>query len=116
MTEPFDKQALLEDIDGDFEFLEETLAMLDEDSGQLLDQVRTAAVAGDAAALVGPAHTLKGMVGNFCATRAQAAAREIEFMGREERLEAVGTAVENLVREVEQLRVSLHAFLEEQQP
>jgi len=111
----FDKQALLDGVDGDFEFLEETIEMLDEDSGELLDQVRASAAAGDAAALVEPAHTLKGMLGNFCAGRAEAAAREVEFMGREARLEGVSEAVETLCREVGQLRTVLHIFLKDQQ-
>jgi HPt (histidine-containing phosphotransfer) domain-containing protein len=115
MEELFDKQALLEGVDGDTEFLEETIAMLDEDSVELLDQVRAAAAAGDAAALVKPAHAIKGMVGNFCAARAEAAAREVELIGREGRMEGVTEAIQTLCREVEQLRTALHAFLKDQQ-
>lgn len=115
MAELFDEQVLLDGIDGDIEFLEETIAMLDEDSVELLDQVRAAAAAGDPAALVKPAHALKGMVGNFCAVRAEAAAREVEFIGREGRMDGVAEAVQTLCREVEQLRTALRAFLKDQQ-
>lgn len=115
MPEPFDKEALLDTIDDDIEFLEETLEMLDEDSGELLDQCRSAAAAQDAEALVKPAHALKGMVGNFCAGPAQEAARVVEFMGREVNLEGAAAAVTVLCQEVEQLKTALHAFLKEQQ-
>ena len=115
MTDLFDEKALLEELEGDIEFLEETIEMLDEDSGELLDQVRAAAVAGDAPGLVKHAHALKGMLGNFCADRAETAAREVEFMGREGRLERAADAVEVLCREVEELRTALHLFLKDQQ-
>ena len=87
MTDLFDKKALLDELEGDIEFLEETIEMLDEDSRELLDQVRAAAASGDAPALIKPAHAIKGMLGNFCADRAETAAREVELMGREGRLE-----------------------------
>jgi len=115
MPDLFDRDALLDGIDGDIEFLEETLDMLDEDSGELLDQCRSAAESQDAEALVKPAHALKGMVGNFCAGPAQEAARAVEFMGREANLEGAAAAVTTLCQEVEQLKAALHAFLKEQQ-
>jgi two-component system sensor histidine kinase/response regulator len=115
MTDLFNKKALLEELEGDIGFLEETIEMLDEDSGELLDQVRAAAASGDASALIRPAHALKGMLGNFCAARAEKAAREVEFKGREGSIEGTDEAVEALCREVEQLRTALHLFLQEQQ-
>jgi hypothetical protein len=54
------------------------------------------------------------MLGNFCAGRAEAAAREVEFMGREVRLEGASTAVDALSEEVNQLRAALHGFLKDQ--
>ena len=52
MSETFDKNSLMDRVDGDTEFLEETIAMLDEDSPALLGQIQTAAAAGDAENLV----------------------------------------------------------------
>ena len=112
MSEVFDEKALMERIDGDLEFLEETISMLDEDSPDLLRQVQEAAVQGDADAAVGPAHTLKGMLANFCATSAETAAREVEMMGREHRMVNIESAVAALQRETERLRDALHGFLE----
>ncbi len=111
MTDVFDEKALMDQVDGDMEFLEETVAMLDEDSPRLVEQIRAAATTGDAAALVKPAHTLKGMLSNFCAEPAEAAARELEEMGREERLNDVEAAADLLERETERLKEELHRFL-----
>jgi HPt (histidine-containing phosphotransfer) domain-containing protein len=112
MSGVFDEEALMDNLDGDIEFLEETVAMLDEDYPPLLDEIRQAAAARDAAALVQPAHTLKGMLANFCAAPAEAAARELEFKARENRLADVDTAVQMLQQETEQLRDALHSFVQ----
>ncbi len=111
MPDTFDEKALMDHVDGDVEFLEETVAMLDEDSPGLLEQIQVAAVSGDAAALVKPAHTLKGMLANFCAEPAEAAARELEMMGREERLADVQAAVEKAQQETRRLIEALKRHL-----
>ena len=111
MADAFDENALMERVDGDVEFLDETVAMLDEDSPALLDEIRAAAESGDAAALVKPAHALKGMLANFCAEPAEAAARALETMGREERLAGVDSAVDCVRSETERLRKALHEFI-----
>jgi hypothetical protein len=38
MTDVFDRQELLDELDGDHEFLEESLEMLDADAPRLIDQ------------------------------------------------------------------------------
>ncbi len=111
MTNVLDENALMDRVDGDVEFLEETVVMLDEDSPPLLDQIQRAVVANDAAALVKPAHALKGMVSNFCAPRSEEAARELERMGRQEHLAGVEAAAECARQEIELLREALHRFL-----
>lgn len=112
MSEVFDEQALMDRVDGDLEFLEETISMLDEDSPDLLCQIQEAAAQVDADAVVGPAHTLKGMLANFCASSAETAAREVEMMGREHRMINIESAVTTLQRETERLRDALNRFLE----
>ena len=113
MTEEFDEQALMDRVDEDIEFLEETIAMLDDDAPGLLNEIRSAAASGDAEALVKPAHTLKGMLANFCAAPAEAAAREVEMMGRQQRLTEVEPAVEALQGRTDRLREALHKFLQD---
>ena len=111
MSEAFDATALMDRVDDDEEFLKETVAMLDEDGPKLLEEIRAAVSARDAAALVKPAHTLKGMLANFCADSAESAALELEAMGREARLSDVVAAFERLETETGRLREALHSFL-----
>ena len=111
MLDAFDENALMERVDGDIEFLDETIAMLDEDSPTLLNGIHAAAGSGDAAALIRSAHALKGMLANFCAEPAEAAARELETMGREGRLADLHRAVDRVQSETERLRKALHEFL-----
>ena len=111
MPDAFDENALMERVDGDIEFLEETIAMLDEDSPALLDEIHAAAGSGDAAALIRPAHTLKGMLANFCAEPAETAARALETMGREGRWVDVDRAVDRVRSETERLKEALREFL-----
>ncbi len=111
MSAAFDEEALMDRVDGDIEFLEETVAMLDEDIPALLEAIRAAVRSSDASALVKAAHALKGMLANFCAEPAEAAARQLETMAREEQLADVAGPAERVRRETEQLRAALHDFL-----
>ncbi len=111
MADAFDENALMERVDGDVEFLEETVAMLDEDSPALLDEIHAAVESGDAAALVRPAHALKGMLANFCAEPAETAARALETMGREGQLADAPAAADRVRRETERLKKTLREFL-----
>ena len=98
MTAAFDHDELMDRIDGDVEFLEESIEMLDEDVGPLLEKIRSAVVARDAGALVAPAHTLKGMLSNFCAAPAEHAARDLEKRGRENQLADIDGLVQTVER------------------
>ena len=113
MTEPFDKQELLDELDGDREFLEESLEILAGDAPPLLEQLRDATAGRDGEAVRQAAHTLKSMVGNFCAKPAFDAARRIEQLGRDGDLEQGAEAIDALKREMERLQQSLHGFLKE---
>ena len=111
MSNAFDENALMDRVDGDLEFLEETTAMLEEDSPALLEQLRTAAAARDAENLIKAAHALKGMLANFCAEPAESAARKLETMGRQERLTDVDAATDQVQQETQRLLEALHEFL-----
>jgi len=111
MTSVFDEDALMEQADGDIEFLADMVTILIEDSDPLLTQVQDAATSQDAAALVSPAHTLKGMLANFHAPSATAAALELESMGRKQALENVEAACDRLQGETRHLIEALQAFL-----
>ena len=111
MSDAFDETALMDRVDGDVEFLEETIAMLDDDYPGLLERIRIAAASRDAENLAKAAHALKGMLANFCAEPAQVAARELEMMGREARLTDVDAAVARVKDETDRLTETLHQFL-----
>ena len=57
------------------------------------------------------AHALKGMLANFCAEPAEAAARGLEAMGRDKQLTDVEAATDQVQRETRRLRTALHEFL-----
>lgn len=114
MPQAFDHNELMDRLDGDLEFLEESIEIFDEDAAPLLDQIREAVTARDAAALVTPAHTLKGMLSNFCAPPAEHAARDLEMRGRENQLADAEVLVQTVVTETSRLRTELQAFLEAQ--
>jgi len=115
MPPTFNPAELMDRIDGDVEFLEECIEIFDEDSAPLLAKIREAVAALDAEALVTPAHTLKGMLSNFCAVAAEGAARDLEMRGRENRLQDSDAAVTTLDDELKRLRTELQTFLEAQQ-
>jgi HPt (histidine-containing phosphotransfer) domain-containing protein len=116
MPREFDEQELLDRIEDDFEFLEETVSMLEEDCPPLLEQVREAAGSSDAAALTKSAHALKGLFANFCAGPATDTARALEMMGRDNRLTDIQPAVRVLEDEAARLRAALQAFLQARKP
>jgi HPt (histidine-containing phosphotransfer) domain-containing protein len=78
MTQTFDVKELLERVDNDVAFLADTVQMLESDGAALLGQMKASLAAGDAAAVGRTAHTLKGMVANFCAPAVHELALEAE--------------------------------------
>ena len=84
MSNIINKEALLEELDGDWEFLEESIEMLVEDAPSLLDDIKAGAAEKDSEAVWQNAHALKSMVGNFFADRAFEAAYQVESLGRKE--------------------------------
>jgi protein-histidine pros-kinase len=111
MSRPFDDKELLERIDSDWDFLAETVQMLATDGVALMDEIQRAAGAGDGAALGRAAHTLKGMISNFCAPTAQASAFEVEKIGKSGDLSSAPAAVRALATNVEALIAALNDFL-----
>jgi len=96
MPRAFDENELLERVDNDWDFLAETVAMLAKDGRALMAEIRQAAASGDAAAVGRAAHTLKGMISNFCSPRAHAGALALEQIGKSGDLSSVTPAVETL--------------------
>lgn len=107
----FDETELLDRVDNDIGFLAETVEMLTSDGPPLLEEVRTAVTAGDAAAVARHAHALKGMVSNFAASGPHACAAELEKMGRSGDLSAAGTALATMQQLLDALSTELVAFV-----
>jgi HPt (histidine-containing phosphotransfer) domain-containing protein len=75
---------------------------------KLMDKVRQAAKQYDASLLERAAHTLKGSVGDIAAHQAFDAARTLEMMAREGKLEDADAALASLEVAVDRLLPELH--------
>ncbi len=107
----FDESALVEQVDGDMEFLADTVGMLADDGPELIAQLRVAIDAGDAAGVGRIAHTLKGMISNFCAHETQSIAFELEKAGKANDLSAAAGLIERLAQQVDALIAELTEFI-----
>lgn len=113
MTEAFDRQELLEELDGDRDFLEESLEMLSADAPPLIDQIRDGVEKNAAEKIRIAAHTIKSMVGNFCAQAAFDAALHVETIGQSGDLTECAAGLASLENELERLQQELRKFLDE---
>jgi CheY-like chemotaxis protein len=108
----FDEAAALERTGGDQNLLKDLIRAYRIEEPKWLAELRAAIPCGDAATFRRAAHTLKGAVGIFGATEAEAATERLERMGMEGNLagasEALGAAQEALAR----LGPALEAYLE----
>jgi two-component system sensor histidine kinase/response regulator len=113
MTEIYNKQELLEELDGDRDFLEESLEMLGEDAPTLMEQIREGIASQDAEKIRVAAHTIKSMVGNFCAQPAFEAALRLETLGRNGDLPQCAAGLVALEDETNRLQTELRKLLDE---
>ena len=100
----FERGKVLFNLGGDEELLEQLIAMYAEDESRLVGNIEAAVAGGDADALHNAAHALKGAVSNFCASRAQASALQLERIGRDKQLADAPRALDELRRELAALR------------
>jgi two-component system, sensor histidine kinase and response regulator len=110
MNDSIDLVALLDRLTGDRELLHELIGLYFEDEQTLIDQVAAAISAGDAVRLARSAHTLKGSVGNFCASAAHGAAAALETAAREGRIGEAGPLFSRLVAELDKVRSALRGL------
>ena len=111
MPRAFDEKELLERVDNDWDFLVETVEMLSSDGRALVEQIRRAIDSGDAPAVGRAAHTLKGMIANFCSPATQASAFELERIGKSGDLSRAPAAMQVLEAQVNTLIADLSDFL-----
>jgi len=96
MSQAFDQAELLARVDNDWDFLAETVQMLESDGPATLAEIRRLAAAGDAAGGGRAAHARKGMISNFCAPPASAAALAVEQIGKAGELATAPAAIDAL--------------------
>ena len=78
----------------------------------LMDDIAAAVAARDAESLVLPAHSLKSSSANLGAMRVSALAKELEFIGREERMDEAATPWEALRTAYAKAEKALRAIVE----
>jgi len=109
----FDRAALMQSVGGNARLLRELVRLsLEADAPRLITELREAAAKGDASALEGAAHGLKGMLGELHAFRAAELAGQLEagaLAGDQADLDA---RVAGLLSEMEQLKGQLRQFVE----
>jgi signal transduction histidine kinase/CheY-like chemotaxis protein/HPt (histidine-containing phosphotransfer) domain-containing protein len=106
----FDKQELLDQLDGDVDFAEELVRSFLTTCPRRLGRMHAAIGEGDCASLREEAHALKGALASLRANRAREAARLIEQMAREGDLSQASYAYTKLLSEIELLKPSLAPF------
>jgi HPt (histidine-containing phosphotransfer) domain-containing protein len=111
MARTFDEKELLERVDNDWDFLGDTVQMLADDGPNLLADIRRCAEAGDAPGVGRAAHTLKGMISNFCAAEAQSGALAVEQIGKSGDLSNVGPALQTVETQLNALIADLNGFV-----
>jgi two-component system sensor histidine kinase/response regulator len=110
-NDAFDKAALLDELDHDWEFLEASLGIMKEEAEDLLAKMRTGAEAGDADAIWRSAHTIKSMAGNFFAGGAAELAHALETRGHAGDLANIGPAVAALETELSRVMQALDTLI-----
>ena len=110
MSEPFNREELLERVGGDRELLAEIVEAFRNDCPAQLARIREAVQAGDARGLYRAAHALKGAMGNLAAGPAVERALELETMGREARLQDAEATLNLLEQEAAHVVSALVTF------
>ncbi len=111
-----DRAGLLARFDGDADLLAELVDLFHTGAPGLVAQVQDAAARRDGPALMRAAHTLKGMVGNFGASRALDLAQGIEDRGREGNVGDAPARAADLEQAVARLATRLREIVAEACP
>jgi HPt (histidine-containing phosphotransfer) domain-containing protein len=107
----FDFRRALGRLENDTQLFRDLSEFLKQDAPALLSRIRDAANCQDAARLEIAAHSLKGLVKNFDADRAVAAAAYIETHAREGTMANLSGAIEELQHETAALESALDHYL-----
>ena len=108
--QPVDESALLTRFSGDRKLLLTLVNAFRGDCPSMMERIRSAVRARDAAALADAAHALKGSVGNFGASEAFETAREVEKLAREGKLDGARELGATLERQIAAFLPALRAI------
>ncbi len=108
-----DREELMLRVDDDVELLQELIELFLEDYPALMSEIEAGIREQDAKKLKRGAHTLKGSVGNFCASRAFNAAFQLEAFGSKEDFSQTEAAYTSLVEEMKAVEQALQLLAEE---
>ncbi|MDD5295614.1 MAG: response regulator [Rhodocyclaceae bacterium] len=105
----YDRARLLDNLGGDMELLYQIAGMFLDDYPASLESVNQAVAAGDRDKLYSAAHSVKGMVSNFGAELAVAAAVAVEKRCRSGDMEGIAILAHGLADAVEELAEALRS-------
>jgi signal transduction histidine kinase/CheY-like chemotaxis protein len=111
-----DTQAIRLRFDESPQLLVEMIELFDNESGRLVEELRTGVVSDDPAAVKRAAHRLKGCAGNFSATAVTDATALIERLADTGNAPALRAAIDDLEQELDRLRSALTALREQAAP
>ncbi len=95
---------------GESDLMRQLITMFDEESEELMTTLEEAATGGGSEEVQRAAHAFKGMLGNFGAPRALAAATRIDARAQAEDLQSARAALPDLKKAVEELGRALKKF------
>jgi HPt (histidine-containing phosphotransfer) domain-containing protein len=104
---------LLERVDNDQDLLRELLIIFKEDFPQSFQSLKSAVIAGDMKSSSRLSHTLKGMLSSLGATRAAAAASQLEAFSSVGESASLRDALNALESEADRLLPELEAYMPE---
>jgi HPt (histidine-containing phosphotransfer) domain-containing protein len=111
-TSIIDRDAILEQFEGDAEFLREVVQLFLAACPRRLSAIHEAILGCDTTALQMAAHSIRGSASYFGALAVMAAASDLETMGREGSLPNAGEACEKLEQELARLKQALAALVQ----
>jgi PAS domain S-box-containing protein len=107
-----DREAALKRLGGGLDNFRALAGVFRQECSSLLAEIRAGLDSGDARRVQRAAHTLKGSVNVFCASRAAAAALRMETFGREQNLSEAAAQLNDLESEIAELLAAIQAVLD----
>jgi histidine phosphotransfer protein HptB len=109
----FDRESVLDMVDGDVEFMLELIEMFLADLPTYHESIHTAVANGDAAALQQVTHRMKSSVGNLGGREAQAAVMQLESAARNCDLENAASLLRGCQEKIDRFGAKLTSVLNE---